>query len=88
VFTHKFVKDFGLMKRRHKNIDKILEVMSMIIWEEPLPAKNREHTLSGNYSGYAECHIEGDLLLIRCEGSIPRPLWGGIGGMDPESNTL
>jgi mRNA interferase YafQ len=64
VFTHKFIKDLDLIKRRHKNIDKILDVMAMIIWEEPLPAKYREHNLSGNYSGYTECHVEGDSLLI------------------------
>jgi mRNA interferase YafQ len=58
------MKDLDLMKKRRKNIDKILDVMSMIIWEEPLPAKYREHNLSGDYSGYTECHIEGDLLLI------------------------
>jgi mRNA interferase YafQ len=63
-FTRKFVKDFSLMQRRHKNIDKILEVISLIIWEEPLPAKYREHNLSGDYEGYTECHVEGDLLLI------------------------
>lgn len=28
-----------------------------------LPAKNRDHSLSGNYSGYRECHIEPDWLL-------------------------
>jgi mRNA interferase YafQ len=64
VFTHQFIKDLDLMKRRRKNIDKILDVMAMIIWEEPRPVKYREHNLSGDYSGYAECHIEGDLLLI------------------------
>jgi mRNA interferase YafQ len=52
------------MKRRGKNSDKILDVMAMIIWEEPLSAKYREHNLSGDYSGYTECHVEGDLLLI------------------------
>lgn len=30
----------------------------------PLPTKNRDHNLSGNYSGYRECHIEPDWLLI------------------------
>jgi mRNA interferase YafQ len=71
-FTRQFVKDFSLMQRRHKNIDKILEIMSLIIWEEPLPAKHREHKLSGNYKGYTECHVEGDLLLLYClpEGKV------------------
>jgi mRNA interferase YafQ len=64
VFTNKFVKDFSLMEKRHKNNDKILDVMAMIIWEEPLPPKYREHYLSGGYIGYTECHVEGDWLLI------------------------
>jgi len=29
-----------------------------------LPPKNRDHNLSGNYSGFKECHIEPDWLLI------------------------
>ncbi|MDR2774787.1 MAG: type II toxin-antitoxin system YafQ family toxin [Tannerella sp.] len=59
-FARQFVKDFSLMQRRHKNIDKIIEVISLIIWEEPLPEKYREHKLSGNYEGVTECHVEGD----------------------------
>ena len=30
----------------------------------PLPAKNKDHNLSGSYYGYRECHIEPDWLLI------------------------
>jgi mRNA interferase YafQ len=63
-FTRQFVKDFSLMQRRHKNIDKIIEIMSLIIWEDPLPVRCREHKLAGDYAGYTECHVEGDLLLI------------------------
>ena len=32
--------------------------------ETSLPVKNKDHNLSGNYSGYKECHIEPDWLLI------------------------
>lgn len=52
------------MERRHKNINKIFEVITLIIWEDSLPDKYREHNLSGTYDGYTECHIEGDWLLI------------------------
>ena len=31
---------------------------------ETLPAKYRDHTLTGNYSGFRECHITPDWLLI------------------------
>ena len=29
-----------------------------------LPARYRDHALSGEFKGYRECHIRGDLLLI------------------------
>ena len=29
-----------------------------------LPEKNKDHQLTGNYSGYRECHIEPDWLLV------------------------
>ena len=31
---------------------------------DALPPKNRDHNLTGNYSGYRECHIEPDWLLV------------------------
>ena len=32
--------------------------------DEPLPAKNHDHQLHGDYEGYRECHITPDWLLI------------------------
>lgn len=32
--------------------------------EQPLPPKNRNHKLKGDYVGYWECHIELDWLLV------------------------
>jgi mRNA interferase YafQ len=64
VFAAQFKKDYALLEKRHKNMDKIIEVMAMLIMEEPLPAKYREHSLHGTYEGFIECHIEGNWLLI------------------------
>jgi len=63
-FTNQFKKDLKLLKKRGKNLDEIMEIMTKLIWEEPLPAHCREHKLSGNYSGITECHIEGDWLML------------------------
>lgn len=30
----------------------------------PLPEKNRDHELSGDWTGYRECHILPDWLLV------------------------
>jgi mRNA interferase YafQ len=64
VFANQFKKDYALLKKRRKSMDKIIEVMAMLIMEEPLPAKYREHLLTGNYEGFSECHVEGDWLLV------------------------
>jgi len=38
--------------------------MLLIANEGPLGAEWKDHELKGNWSGYRECHIGGDFLLI------------------------
>jgi mRNA interferase YafQ len=64
AFTNQFKKDLTLMKKRHKNMDKIYEIMALIIWGEPLPARCREHILHGDLEGISDCHIEGDWVML------------------------
>jgi len=45
-------------------MDKIYEIMTLLIWEEPLPENCREHRLHGDLEGFWDCHIEGDWILI------------------------
>jgi mRNA interferase YafQ len=59
-----FNKDRKLMQKRHKNIHKLRDVMSMLIQEIPLFPKHENHPLRGKYQGKWECHIEPDWLLI------------------------
>ena len=64
AFTNQFKKDLKLMEKRRKNIDKIFEVIALLIWGEPLPERCREHKLSGDYEGLTDCHIEGDWVML------------------------
>jgi mRNA interferase YafQ len=64
AFTNQFKKDLRLMEKRRKNMDKIYEVMTLLIWGEPLPERCREHKLSGDYEGLTDCHIEGDWVML------------------------
>jgi mRNA interferase YafQ len=64
VFTNQFKKDYSLMEKRRKDMDKIIEVMALLIMENPLPEKHHEHSLHGDYEGTLECHIQGDWLLV------------------------
>ena len=64
VRSGKFKKDFALAEKRGKNIEKLIEVMDIIIREEPLPPERRKHPLHGKWEGAIECHIEPNWLLI------------------------
>ena len=63
-FTRQFEKDLKRMGKRGKELQKIKEVMSLLIGEEELAEQYRDHVLSGNYKGRRECHIEPNWLLI------------------------
>jgi len=39
-------------------------ILKALLDDQPLPENNRDHPLSGNWSGYRECHVKPDLLLI------------------------
>jgi len=62
--TTQFKKDVKLAQKRGKDIDKLKEVLQLLVNGLPLPARLRDHFLIGQYKGTRECHIEPDWLLI------------------------
>jgi mRNA interferase YafQ len=63
-YHNSFKKDRKLMIKRNKNMEKLIEVMNMLINEQPLLPKHKNHPLHGNYKDWWECHIEPDWLLV------------------------
>ena len=63
-FTTKFKKDFKLIQKQGKDLNRLYFVIEKIANAEELEKKYRDHLLSGDYDGYRECHIEPDWLLI------------------------
>jgi len=63
-FATQFKKDLKLMEKRRYDLEELFDIIIKLIWEEPLPARCREHGLSGNYEGYTECHVKNDWLMI------------------------
>ena len=63
-YEKSFKKDFNRMVKRGANPSLLEEVVTILANEQPLPDRYRDHSLSGNYSGYRECHILPDWLLI------------------------
>lgn len=59
-FTHQFKKDLKLARKRGKKLSKLDEIIVLLREEKPLPAKNRNHRLGGDYVDHWECHIEPD----------------------------
>ena len=39
-------------------------VLEALVSDKPLEPRHRDHELSGDWSGYRECHVKPDLLLI------------------------
>ena len=62
--TSQFKKDFKLAMKRGLNIDRLETVIATLALGEPLPDKNKDHALTGNWIGHRECHILPDWLLI------------------------
>jgi len=63
--TKKFRKDLKKLKRSGRfNVEKLESIVDMLKRGEVLPAKYRNHSLLGQFSGTFECHIEPNWLLI------------------------
>lgn len=62
--SSRFQKDVKRLKKRGYDISLLVQVLEVLSRGEELPVKNRDHSLSGNYTGCRECHIAPDWLLI------------------------
>lgn len=63
-YSTKFKKDFKTCVKRGYIMVLLQQAIDILRIPSPLPEKNKEHSLIGNYAGYKECHIEPDWLLI------------------------
>jgi mRNA interferase YafQ len=59
-----FRKDIKKQKKRGKDLSKLKVVVDLLISGENLPARFVDHALTGSWSGWRDCHIEPDWLLI------------------------
>ncbi len=64
VFKSRLQRDLNRMRKRGKNIEKLLSVVRLLSQDGLLPTRYRMHKLSSEYIGFWECHIESDWLLI------------------------
>ncbi|EHQ90956.1 type II toxin-antitoxin system YafQ family toxin [Desulfosporosinus youngiae] len=62
--TGRFKKDLKTIIKRGYNIQLLQGVVSLLAAGIPLPEKNKDHMLTGDWTGHRECHITPDWLLI------------------------
>ena len=65
--TGRFRRDYKREKsgRHSKRLDaELLETVTMLAADEPLPRRYFDHPLSGEWSDHRDCHIRPDLILI------------------------
>lgn len=62
--TVRFQKDLKRIQKRGYDISLLTEVIKQLANGETLPAKNKDHLLSGDFAGCRECHVTPDWLLI------------------------
>lgn len=70
--TSVFKKDLKRAKKRGCDMALLNEIIEKLRCGEPLPEKNKDHSLSGNWIGHRECHITPDWLLVYriCENTL------------------
>ncbi len=65
--TNAFRRDYKREKSglHRRDLEELLFAMiSLLAEDKPLPEKNRDHSLGGEWRDYRECHLRPDLLLI------------------------
>ena len=63
-FTSRFKKDYKLMLKRGMKPILLETVVELLRNRQPLPEKYRDHELTGDYTGFRECHLLPDWLLV------------------------
>jgi len=64
--TRTFKKDYQKLKFTDPQYEKYIKYLALLLNEKPLPPEPRDHCLIGNYSGFREFHVSGDVLVIYC----------------------
>jgi mRNA interferase YafQ len=66
-YTSRFKRDYKREKsgRHSKILDAaLMEVVNLLAADAPLPPRNFDHPLSGEWADHRDCHIKPNLILI------------------------
>jgi len=55
--TKRYLRDLKMARKRGMDESLLNDIIGKLLDDVPLPEKNRDHQLHGDYEGYRECHI-------------------------------
>lgn len=64
VMSTKYKKDIKAYKHNKVINTELRNVLDLLMNNQTLPEKYRDHDLHGNYSGCRDCHIKPNVILI------------------------
>jgi len=68
MLTLEISKSFKKSLKKYKNNKKVLQelniVIELLLNDEVLPEKYKDHVLTGNLKNIRECHVKPDALLL------------------------
>ena len=62
--TRQFDRDLKRQEKRGKSLNKLHAVIETLRNRRPLDVKYRDHPLGGELTGWRDCHLEPDWILI------------------------
>ena len=63
-YTGQFKKDLKRYQNKPKKIESLMRILALLKESGSVPDEYYPHMLKGDYSGFMECHVENDFLLI------------------------
>ncbi len=66
--SNAFKKGYKRMEKRGKDTGKIKTVINLLAKDALLPESYKDHALTGSFSGFRDCHVEPDWVLIYKKG--------------------
>lgn len=64
IKSSRFIKDLRVAKKRGFDLSLLEEVVDKLSRQETLDPKYHDHSLSGEYHDFRECHIKPNWLLV------------------------
>ena len=64
IQSSRFKKDYKRIQSNAAIVSRLRQIVADLAADKPLDPLCRDHELSNNWSGYRDCHVRPDLVLI------------------------